>query len=75
MQRDDFIYGRHATISLLESDQSDRINKIFLLENIQPNFARQVETLAKAQHLILQRVPKAKLDQLTPENHQASWWP
>ncbi|WP_236700834.1 23S rRNA (guanosine(2251)-2'-O)-methyltransferase RlmB [Agrilactobacillus composti] len=70
VQRDDFIYGRHATISLLESDQSDRINKIFLLENIQPNFARQVETLAKAQHLILQRVPKAKLDQLTPENHQ-----
>ncbi|MFD1672293.1 23S rRNA (guanosine(2251)-2'-O)-methyltransferase RlmB [Agrilactobacillus yilanensis] len=67
---DEFVYGRHAAISLLESEQSDRINKIFMADNIQPNFGRQVETLAKAQHLILQKVPKAKLEQLTQENHQ-----
>lgn len=67
---EEFIYGRHAAISLLESDQIDRVNKIFLAENVQPNFARQVQTLAKDNRLILQKVPKAKLEQLTQENHQ-----
>lgn len=67
---DNFVYGRHAALSLLESDQVNRINKIFLQENIQPNFAHQVQDLAKAQHLIVQDVPKAKLEQLTAQNHQ-----
>lgn len=67
---EEFIYGRHAAVSLLESDQIDRVNKIFLAENVQPNFAHQIQKLAKENHLILQKVPKAKLEQLTQENHQ-----
>ncbi|MCD2255423.1 23S rRNA (guanosine(2251)-2'-O)-methyltransferase RlmB [Agrilactobacillus fermenti] len=66
----EFIYGRHAVLSVLKSEAVQRVNKIFMLDTIQPKFANEIQALAKDKRLILQKVPKAKLEQLTKENHQ-----
>lgn len=67
----DFVFGRHAGIDFLKNQDSEKINKVFLAEGVQEDFAREVYHYAKKKHLIIQRVPKNKLDKLTGgENHQ-----
>ena len=67
----DFVFGRHAGIDFLKTQDSEKINKAFLAEGVQEDFAREVYRYAKKKHLIIQRVPKNKLDKLTGgENHQ-----
>ena len=67
----DFVFGRHAGIDFLKTQDSEKINKVFLAEGVQEDFAREVYRYAKKKHLIIQRVPKNKLDKLTGgENHQ-----
>ena len=67
----DFVFGRHAGIDFLKNQDSEKINKVFLAEGVQEDFAREVYRYAKKKHLIIQRVPKNKLDKLTGgENHQ-----
>ena len=67
----DFVFGRHAGLDYLKTQDADYINKIFLQQGIKENFANQVFTLAKQKGLIVQTVPKNKLDRLVQgENHQ-----
>ena len=67
----DFVFGRHAGLDYLKTQDADHINKIFLQQGIKENFANQVYTLAKQKGLIVQTVPKNKLDRLVQgENHQ-----
>lgn len=67
----DFIFGRHTGLDFLKTQSSERINKIFLQHGIQEEFANQVYALAKKRHLVVQTVPKNKLDRLVQGgNHQ-----
>lgn len=67
----DFVFGRHAGLDFLKTQGSDRINKVFLQHGIQEDFANQVYSLAKKKRLVIQEVPKNKLDRLVQGgNHQ-----
>lgn len=67
----DFVFGRHAGIDYLKTHGADRINKVFLQHGVQEDFANQVYSLAKKKRLVVQEVPKNKLDRLVQgENHQ-----
>ncbi|MGQ5709847.1 23S rRNA (guanosine(2251)-2'-O)-methyltransferase RlmB [Lactobacillus sp. PSON] len=70
-QDKDFIFGRHAGIDFLKTQDADRINKVFLQHGVQDEFANQVYGLAKKKRLVVQTVPKNKLDKLVQGgNHQ-----
>lgn len=65
----DFIFGHHASIAALQGDQA--INKVWLQTGLNPTLAQQVRKLAKKRQLIVQQVPKSKLDELSDGgNHQ-----
>lgn len=67
----DFIFGRHAGIDFLKTQSAERINKVFLQHGIQEEFANQVYQLTKKKRLVVQTVPKNKLDRLVDGgNHQ-----
>lgn len=70
-QNKDFIFGRHAGIDFLKTQDADKINKVFLQHGVQEEFANQVYGLAKKKRLVVQTVPKNKLDRLVQGgNHQ-----
>lgn len=67
----DFVFGKHAGLDFLKMQNADRINKIFLQENLQASLTNEVYTLAKKKKIIVQLVPKSKLDRLVAgANHQ-----
>lgn len=67
----DFVFGRHAGLDFLRTQAASRINKVFLQANVQKGFANQVYGLAQQKRLVVQRVPKSKLDSLVRGgNHQ-----
>lgn len=67
----DFVFGRHASLDFLRTQDADRINKVFLQRGIQENVANKVYTLSKKKHLVVQEAPKNKLDKLVQGgNHQ-----
>ncbi|KRL63126.1 23S rRNA (guanosine(2251)-2'-O)-methyltransferase RlmB [Lactobacillus psittaci] len=67
----DFVFGRHAGIDFLKNEDAGKINKIFLQNGVQQDFANQVYGLAKKKHLVVQEAPKNKLDKLVDfGNHQ-----
>lgn len=69
--KEDFVFGRHAGIDFLKTQDAEKINKVFLQKGIHEDFANQVYQLAKKKHLVVQETPKNKLDQLTNQgNHQ-----
>ncbi|GAA3633874.1 23S rRNA (guanosine(2251)-2'-O)-methyltransferase RlmB [Lactobacillus hamsteri] len=67
----DFVFGRHAGLDFLKTQDASKINKVFLQHGIQEDFANQVYALAKKKRLVVQSVPKNKLDRLVAGgNHQ-----
>lgn len=65
----DFVVGRHPAIAALKGNQE--INKVFLQDGLKSEFVGQILALAKKRDLIVQTVPKSKLDRLVNrENHQ-----
>lgn len=66
----DFVYGRHAALDYLQTKPAAQINKVFLQAGVQASLANQVYQLARKKRLVVQRVPKSKLDQLVHGNHQ-----
>lgn len=67
----DFVFGRHAGLDFLKMQPAEQINKVFLQRGVQENFANQVYALAKQKQLVVQSVPKNKLDRLVAGgNHQ-----
>ncbi|EFB62077.1 RNA methyltransferase, TrmH family, group 3 [Lactobacillus gasseri 224-1] len=68
---DEFVYGRHAGIDFLKTQDANLINKVFLQNGVQEEFANQVYQLARKKNLVVQNAPKNKLDQMVNhENHQ-----
>ena len=67
----DFVFGRHAGLDYLKTQSADKINKVFLQHGIQEDFANQVYAICKKKRLVIQNVPKNKLDRLVDGgNHQ-----
>ncbi|MBU8880262.1 23S rRNA (guanosine(2251)-2'-O)-methyltransferase RlmB [Bacillus sp. FJAT-29790] len=64
----DFIMGKNPVIEALKSERD--INKIFIAEGSKEGQMQQVIGLAKASSVLVQFVPKKKLDQMAEGNHQ-----
>lgn len=64
----DFIMGKNPVLEALKSERD--INKILIAEGSQGGQMQQVIGLAKAANVLVQFVPKKKLDQMVEGNHQ-----
>nr|WP_315363102.1 23S rRNA (guanosine(2251)-2'-O)-methyltransferase RlmB [Cytobacillus firmus] len=64
----DFIIGKNPVIEALKSERD--INKIFIAEGSQSGQMQQVIGLAKAAGVLVQFVPKKKIDGMAEGNHQ-----
>lgn len=67
----DFIYGKHAALEFMETGAANTVNKIFIQKGLHGALFTKTRTYAAKHRLVLQVVPKAKLDDLTTQgNHQ-----
>lgn len=68
----EFIFGIHAVMEILNSDDaSQRVNKVFLQKELHSEQLSRIFKAAKSNKLVIQEVPKNKLDNLTDNgNHQ-----
>ncbi|MEH7745860.1 23S rRNA (guanosine(2251)-2'-O)-methyltransferase RlmB [Neobacillus drentensis] len=64
----EYIVGKNPVIEALKSERD--INKILIAEGSQRGQMQQITQLAKEAHVIVQFVPKKKIDQISGENHQ-----
>ncbi|KKB34847.1 23S rRNA (guanosine(2251)-2'-O)-methyltransferase RlmB [Bacillus thermotolerans] len=64
----EFIAGRNPVLEALRSERE--INKIWIAEGAQKGSMQQVIKLAKEKNVLVQFVPRQKVDQMTDENHQ-----
>lgn len=67
-QEQEYIIGKNPVMEALKSKRD--INKILIAEGSQHGQMKQVTQLAKEEHVLVQFVPKRKLDQITDGNHQ-----
>jgi 23S rRNA (guanosine2251-2'-O)-methyltransferase len=67
-QEMEYIIGKNPVIEALKSQRD--INKILIAEGSQRGQMQQITQLAKEGGVIVQFVPKKKLDQITDGNHQ-----
>lgn len=68
MDKKDLILGKNALKEAIAA-QAD-IQKIFIAENLDPEDSRHFYKLARSQNIPILKVPKAKLDRLSRQNHQ-----
>jgi len=64
----EYIVGKNPVIEALKSNRD--INKILIAEGSQRASMQQITQLAKEGNVLVQYVPKKKLDQITDQNHQ-----
>ncbi|MBS4210521.1 23S rRNA (guanosine(2251)-2'-O)-methyltransferase RlmB [Bacillus sp. FJAT-50079] len=64
----EWIAGKNPVIEALKSDRD--INKIWIAEGSKKGQMQVVTKLAKERNILVQFVPKQKIDQMTEENHQ-----
>ena len=67
-ENNDYIIGKNPVMEALRSERD--INKILIAESSQRGQMQQLIQLAKEANVIVQFVPKKKIDQLSDENHQ-----
>jgi 23S rRNA (guanosine2251-2'-O)-methyltransferase len=67
-QEQEFIIGKNPVIEALKSNRD--INKILIAEGSQRGQMQQITSLAKEGNVLVQFVPKKKLDQITDGIHQ-----
>lgn len=65
---EEYIIGRNTVIEALKSTRN--VYKIFMAENSVKGQAQQITVLAKEKGVIIQTVPKKKIDQMVEGNHQ-----
>src|SRR3954463_3755540 len=65
---EEYIVGKNPVIEALKSERD--INKILIAESSQRGQMQQIIQLAKEANVVVQYVPKKKIDQLAEENHQ-----
>lgn len=68
MMSKEFIAGRNPVLEALRSDRE--INKIWIAEGAQKGPVQQIIKKAKEKNVLVQFVPKQKIDQMSEENHQ-----
>ncbi|WP_449538461.1 23S rRNA (guanosine(2251)-2'-O)-methyltransferase RlmB [Ferdinandcohnia sp. Marseille-Q9671] len=64
----DFIIGKNPVIEALKSERD--INKIWIAEGSNRGQMNQITSLAKETNVLVQFVPKKKIDQMVEGNHQ-----
>jgi 23S rRNA (guanosine2251-2'-O)-methyltransferase len=64
----DFIIGKNPVVEALKSERD--INKIWIAEGSQRGTMQQIIQLAKQNGVLVQYVPKKKIDQMVEGNHQ-----
>ncbi|OZI10617.1 23S rRNA (guanosine(2251)-2'-O)-methyltransferase RlmB [Bacillaceae bacterium SAS-127] len=64
----EFIAGRNPVLEALRSERE--INKIWIAEGAQKGPVQQIMKMAKERNVLVQFVPKQKVDQMSDENHQ-----
>ena len=64
----DYIFGRNTVLEAVQSDRD--INKIWIAEGSQKGPVQQVIRKAKEKRIVLQFVPRKKLDEMVEGNHQ-----
>lgn len=64
----EWITGKNAVLEALKAERP--INKIFISDQLQQQAAKKFEAAAKNNNILVQRVPKQKIDQLVDGNHQ-----
>lgn len=64
----EMIAGKNPVIEALKSERD--INKIWIAEGSQKGSMQVIIGLAKERNVLIQFVPKKKIDQMTDENHQ-----
>ncbi|WP_044895177.1 23S rRNA (guanosine(2251)-2'-O)-methyltransferase RlmB [Bacillus alveayuensis] len=64
----DFIIGKNPVVEALKSERD--INKIWISESSQRGTMQQIIQLAKQKGVVIQYVPKKKIDQMVEGNHQ-----
>jgi 23S rRNA (guanosine2251-2'-O)-methyltransferase len=67
-QEQEFIIGKNPVIEALKSNRD--INKILIAEGSQRGQMQQITNLAKEGNVLVQFVPRKKIDQITDGNHQ-----
>lgn len=67
-QAKEIIAGKNPVLEALRSTRD--INKIWIAEGVKKSGVNEILTLAKERGVIVQFVPKKKVDQLSSENHQ-----
>ena len=68
-QNEDFVIGRHPALAALKSKQA--VNKVFIQSGLKADALKEISALAKKKDVIVNQVPKAKLDLLADgQNHQ-----
>ncbi|MEH6992301.1 23S rRNA (guanosine(2251)-2'-O)-methyltransferase RlmB [Neobacillus drentensis] len=67
-ENQDYIIGKNPVMEALRSERD--INKILIAESSQRGQMQQLIQLAKEANVIVQFVPKKKIDQISDENHQ-----
>ncbi|MEK3806553.1 23S rRNA (guanosine(2251)-2'-O)-methyltransferase RlmB [Bacillus sp. FSL H8-0547] len=65
---EEYIIGRNTVIEALKSTRN--VYKIWIAENSVKGQAQQIAQLAKEKGIIIQTVPKKKIDQMAEGNHQ-----
>ncbi|RFU70261.1 23S rRNA (guanosine(2251)-2'-O)-methyltransferase RlmB [Bacillus sp. V59.32b] len=65
---EEYIIGRNPVLEALRSERE--INKILIAEGSQKGQMQQIIGLAKERQVLLQFVPKKKIDQMSDGNHQ-----
>jgi 23S rRNA (guanosine2251-2'-O)-methyltransferase len=65
--QEEWIVGKNPVMEALKSGRT--INKVLMLENIKPQSVKTITQTCKQNGIIVQNVPKKKLDQIGP-NHQ-----
>ncbi|AZB41235.1 23S rRNA (guanosine(2251)-2'-O)-methyltransferase RlmB [Bacillus sp. FJAT-42376] len=68
MNQEEYIIGRNPVLEALRSERD--INKLWMAENSVKGSALQITAIAKERGIIVQTVPKRKLDQMVEGNHQ-----
>ncbi|MFD2445254.1 23S rRNA (guanosine(2251)-2'-O)-methyltransferase RlmB [Bacillus sp. CGMCC 1.16607] len=65
---EEYVIGKNPVLEALKSGRD--INKIYIIEGLQRGPMLQITELAKENNVIIQFVPKKKLDQMNDGNHQ-----
>lgn len=68
MEKNDYIYGLRAVMEAIEAGKE--IDKIFIAKDLQGELASELVSLAKANRVVMQRVPVERINRITRKNHQ-----